>query len=182
MVWLQILHASETVSCVKAFLFHTLVFVQMFLLDEEVTGQAGFSVSLMGCESESDSFLCRWPQWRVMSNSCLLKSKKEHSRHPRWAGTSTDPGCIKTFYVFVCWVWTSSLTDTVLLSLQGLSFLDLRYHQLLFYLQDLVHLISIKTQGQSIEDSEALFRIVTVRTVRRRVQSADSHLSSWFRI
>lgn len=49
---------------------------------------------------------------------------------------------------------------------QGLSFLDLRYHLLLFYLQDLTHLISIKTEGQKITDSEALNRIVTVRTVR----------------
>lgn len=49
---------------------------------------------------------------------------------------------------------------------QGLSFLDLRYHLLLFYLQDLTHLISVKTEGQKIKDSEALNRIVTVRTVR----------------
>lgn len=48
---------------------------------------------------------------------------------------------------------------------QGLSFLDLRYHLLLFYLQDLTHLISIKAEGQKIKDSDALNRIVTVRTV-----------------
>lgn len=49
---------------------------------------------------------------------------------------------------------------------QGLSFLDLRYHLLLFYLQDLTHLISIKTEGGRILESEALSRVVGVRTVR----------------
>lgn len=53
----------------------------------------------------------------------------------------------------------------LLLSTQGLSFLDLRYHLLLFYLQDLTHLISIKTEGGKFTHSEALNRIVTVRTV-----------------
>lgn len=52
------------------------------------------------------------------------------------------------------------------LSLQGLSFLDLRYHLLLFYLQDLTHLINIKTEGGKIKDSEALNRVITIRTVR----------------
>lgn len=49
---------------------------------------------------------------------------------------------------------------------QGLSFLDLRYHLLLFYLQDLTHLISIKTEGGRIGESEALSRVVECRTVR----------------
>lgn len=49
---------------------------------------------------------------------------------------------------------------------QGLSFLDLRYHLLLFYLQDLTHLISIKTEGGRIGESEALSRVLGVRTVR----------------
>lgn len=49
---------------------------------------------------------------------------------------------------------------------QGLSFLDLRYHLLLFYLQDLTHLISIKSEGGRISESEALSRVVAVRTVR----------------
>lgn len=49
---------------------------------------------------------------------------------------------------------------------QGLSFLDLRYHLLLFYLQDLTHMISIKTEGGQIKESEALNRVVTIRTVR----------------
>lgn len=49
---------------------------------------------------------------------------------------------------------------------QGLSFLDLRYHLLLFYMQDLTHLISIKTEGGRIRESEALSRVVGVRTVR----------------
>lgn len=49
---------------------------------------------------------------------------------------------------------------------QGLSFLDLRYHLLLFYLQDLTHLISIKAEGGRIGESEALSRVLGVRTVR----------------
>ena len=49
---------------------------------------------------------------------------------------------------------------------QGLSFLDLRYHLLLFYLQDLTHLISVKTEGGKIKESGALDRLVTIRTVR----------------
>lgn len=67
---------------------------------------------------------------------------------------------------------------------QGLSFLDLRYHLLLFYLQDLTHLISIKAEGQKIKGSEALTRIVAVRTVRRgrrsrRPEAAVRHRASF---
>lgn len=49
---------------------------------------------------------------------------------------------------------------------QGLSFLDLRYHLLLFYLQDVTQLMSIKTEGQSLKDNDAIHRLVTIRTVR----------------
>jgi U3 small nucleolar ribonucleoprotein protein LCP5 len=49
---------------------------------------------------------------------------------------------------------------------QGLSFLDLRYQLLLFYLQDLTHLISLKTEGAKIKESQAIERVMTVRTVR----------------
>ncbi|XP_037311174.1 neuroguidin [Pungitius pungitius] len=59
---------------------------------------------------------------------------------------------------------------------QGLSFLDLRYHLLLFYLQDLTHLISIKTEGGRIKDSEALNRLVTVRTVLEKMRPLDHKL------
>uniref|UniRef100_H2SVH0 Neuroguidin, EIF4E binding protein n=2 Tax=Takifugu rubripes TaxID=31033 RepID=H2SVH0_TAKRU len=59
---------------------------------------------------------------------------------------------------------------------QGLSFLDLRYHLLLFYLQDLTHLICIKTDGQQIKDSQALNRIVTVRTVLEKMRPIDHKL------
>ncbi|KAG7216771.1 hypothetical protein INR49_021169 [Caranx melampygus] len=59
---------------------------------------------------------------------------------------------------------------------KGLSFLDLRYHLLLFYLQDLTHLISIKTEGGSIKDSEALMRVVTVRTVLEKMRPLDHKL------
>ncbi|XP_041669549.1 neuroguidin [Cheilinus undulatus] len=59
---------------------------------------------------------------------------------------------------------------------KGLSFLDLRYHLLLFYLQDLTHLISIKTDGGKIKDSEALNRLVTVRTVLEKMRPLDHKL------
>ncbi|XP_077951792.1 neuroguidin isoform X1 [Gasterosteus aculeatus] len=59
---------------------------------------------------------------------------------------------------------------------QGLSFLDLRYHLLLFYLQDLTHLISIKTQGGKIKDSDALNRLVTIRTVLEKMRPLDHKL------
>ncbi|KAM6900390.1 neuroguidin [Xenentodon cancila] len=59
---------------------------------------------------------------------------------------------------------------------KGLSFLDLRYHLLLFYLQDLAHLIAIKTEGGKIKDSDALNRIVKVRTVIEKMRPLDHKL------
>ncbi|XP_068438088.1 neuroguidin [Clinocottus analis] len=59
---------------------------------------------------------------------------------------------------------------------EGLSFLDLRYHLLLFYLQDLTHLISIKTEGGKIKDSDALNRLVTIRTVLEKMRPLDHKL------
>ncbi|AWP20859.1 putative neuroguidin [Scophthalmus maximus] len=59
---------------------------------------------------------------------------------------------------------------------KGLSFLDLRYHLLLFYLQDLTHLISIKSEGGKIKDSEALDRVVTIRTVLEKMRPLDHKL------
>ncbi|XP_077592202.1 neuroguidin [Stigmatopora nigra] len=59
---------------------------------------------------------------------------------------------------------------------KGLSFLDLRYHLLLFYLQDLSHLITIKTEGGAIKESEALIRIVTVRTILEKMRPLDFKL------
>ncbi|KAM4534275.1 neuroguidin [Odontesthes bonariensis] len=59
---------------------------------------------------------------------------------------------------------------------EGLSFLDLRYHLLLFYLQDLTHLISIKTEGGKIKDSEALNRLVTIRTLLEKMRPLDHKL------
>ncbi|KAM7390696.1 hypothetical protein PAMA_008740 [Pampus argenteus] len=59
---------------------------------------------------------------------------------------------------------------------KGLSFLDLRYHLLLFYLQDLTHLIGIKTEGGKIRDSEALNRVVTIRTVLEKMRPLDHKL------
>ncbi|XP_017287810.2 neuroguidin [Kryptolebias marmoratus] len=59
---------------------------------------------------------------------------------------------------------------------KGLSFLDLRYHLLLFYLQDLTHLISIKTRGGRIRESAALTRVVTVRTILEKMRPLDHKL------
>ncbi|XP_029313659.1 neuroguidin [Cottoperca gobio] len=58
----------------------------------------------------------------------------------------------------------------------GLSFLDLRYHLLLFYLQDLTHLISVKTEGGKIKDSDALTRLLTIRTVLEKMRPLDHKL------
>ncbi|XP_040910297.1 neuroguidin [Toxotes jaculatrix] len=59
---------------------------------------------------------------------------------------------------------------------QGLSFLELRYHLLLFYLQDLSHLISVKGEGGKMKESEALDRVVTVRTVLEKMRPLDHKL------
>ncbi|KPP61158.1 hypothetical protein Z043_120776 [Scleropages formosus] len=64
----------------------------------------------------------------------------------------------------------SSLTQ------QGLSFLDLRYQLLLFYLQDVTHLISLKAEGSSIKDSGALHRLVAVRTVLEKMRPLDQKM------
>ncbi|XP_077411210.1 neuroguidin [Vanacampus margaritifer] len=70
----------------------------------------------------------------------------------------------------------TKVKDGVFKTTKGLSFLDLRYHLLLFYLQDLTHLISIKTEGGKIKESEALTRIVTVRTVLEKMRPLDHKL------
>ncbi|KAB5533152.1 hypothetical protein PHYPO_G00128510 [Pangasianodon hypophthalmus] len=59
---------------------------------------------------------------------------------------------------------------------KGLSFLDLRYHLLLFYLQDVAHLISIKADGQSLKDNGAIHRLVTIRTVLEKMRPLDQKL------
>lgn len=70
----------------------------------------------------------------------------------------------------------NQLKDGTYKTAKGLSFLDLRYHLLLFYLQDLTHLINIKTEGSQIKHSEALERIVTVRTVLEKMRPLDHKL------
>ncbi|KAJ8278778.1 hypothetical protein COCON_G00058440 [Conger conger] len=59
---------------------------------------------------------------------------------------------------------------------KGLSFLDLRYQLLLFYLQDLTHLISIKSEGKSLKENCALYRLVTVRTILEKMRPLDQKL------
>ncbi|XP_072234267.1 neuroguidin [Leuresthes tenuis] len=70
----------------------------------------------------------------------------------------------------------SKVKDGAFKTSNGLSFLDLRYHLLLFYLQDLTHLISIKTEGGKIKDSEALNRAVTIRTLLEKMRPLDHKL------
>ncbi|KAM6976869.1 neuroguidin [Aplochiton taeniatus] len=59
---------------------------------------------------------------------------------------------------------------------KGLSFLDLRYQLLLFYLQDVTHLITIKSEGGSLKDNEAIQRLVTLRTVLEKMRPLDQKL------
>ncbi|KAJ8374884.1 hypothetical protein SKAU_G00054640 [Synaphobranchus kaupii] len=59
---------------------------------------------------------------------------------------------------------------------KGLSFLDLRYQLLLFYLQDITHLISVKSEGGSLKENGALQRLVTVRTVLEKMRPLDQKL------
>ncbi|XP_016432124.1 neuroguidin-like [Sinocyclocheilus rhinocerous] len=59
---------------------------------------------------------------------------------------------------------------------KGLSFLDLRYHLLLFYLHDITHLISLKTGGESLKDNSAIHRLVTIRTVLEKMRPLDQKL------
>ncbi|XP_070784332.1 neuroguidin [Enoplosus armatus] len=70
----------------------------------------------------------------------------------------------------------TQVKDGAFTTSKGLSFLDLRYHLLLFYLQDLTHLIGIKTDGGKIKDSEALNRVVTIRTVLEKMRPLDHKL------
>uniref|UniRef100_A0A3B5LA96 Neuroguidin, EIF4E binding protein n=1 Tax=Xiphophorus couchianus TaxID=32473 RepID=A0A3B5LA96_9TELE len=71
----------------------------------------------------------------------------------------------------------NNLTEQVRFAIKwGLSFLDLRYNLLLFYLQDLTHLISIKAEGGKMKDSEALSRVVTIRTVLEKMRPLDHKL------
>uniref|UniRef100_A0A3Q4I8W1 Neuroguidin, EIF4E binding protein n=1 Tax=Neolamprologus brichardi TaxID=32507 RepID=A0A3Q4I8W1_NEOBR len=70
----------------------------------------------------------------------------------------------------------TKVKDGALETSKGLSFLDLRYHLLLFYLQDLTHLISIKTEGGKIKDSDALDRVVTIRTILEKMRPLDHKL------
>uniref|UniRef100_A0A3Q2VYY7 Neuroguidin, EIF4E binding protein n=1 Tax=Haplochromis burtoni TaxID=8153 RepID=A0A3Q2VYY7_HAPBU len=70
----------------------------------------------------------------------------------------------------------TKVKDGALETSKGLSFLDLRYHLLLFYLQDLTHLISIKMEGGKIKDSDALDRVVTIRTILEKMRPLDHKL------
>ncbi|CAL8400343.1 neuroguidin [Gadus morhua] len=68
------------------------------------------------------------------------------------------------------------IKDGVFQTAKGLSFLDLRYQLLLFYLQDLTHLISLKTEGAKIKESQAIERVMAVRTVLEKMRPLDHKL------
>ncbi|KAM4543440.1 neuroguidin isoform 1-T1 [Fundulus diaphanus] len=70
----------------------------------------------------------------------------------------------------------TKVKDGVFKTSKGLSFLDLRYNLLLFYLQDLTHLIGIKTEGGKIKDSSALSRVVAIRTILEKMRPLDHKL------
>ncbi|XP_066542841.1 neuroguidin [Hoplias malabaricus] len=59
---------------------------------------------------------------------------------------------------------------------KGLSFLDVKYHLLLFYLQDLAHLLATKTEGRTFKDSDAIQRLVTIRTILEKMRPLDQKL------
>ncbi|XP_042561029.1 neuroguidin [Clupea harengus] len=59
---------------------------------------------------------------------------------------------------------------------KGLSYLDLKYELLLFYLQDVTHLISAKSEGKSLKDNDAIHRLVTIRTIVEKMRPLDQKL------
>ncbi|KAL8177195.1 UNVERIFIED_CONTAM: hypothetical protein K2H54_043198 [Gekko kuhli] len=59
---------------------------------------------------------------------------------------------------------------------KGLSFLELKDHLLLLYLQDLSHLILEKTAGHSVAGHPALLRLVETRTVLEKMRPIDQKL------
>ncbi|XP_077171177.1 neuroguidin [Paroedura picta] len=59
---------------------------------------------------------------------------------------------------------------------KGLSFLELKDHLLLLYLQDVSHLILEKTAGRSMAGHPALLRLVETRTVLEKMRPIDQKL------
>ncbi|XP_044276921.1 neuroguidin [Varanus komodoensis] len=59
---------------------------------------------------------------------------------------------------------------------KGLSFLEVKNHLLLFYLQDLAHLVLEKTLGHSVAEHPARLRLVETRTVLEKMRPIDQKL------
>ncbi|XP_017947379.1 neuroguidin isoform X1 [Xenopus tropicalis] len=59
---------------------------------------------------------------------------------------------------------------------KGLSFLELKDQLLLFYLQDLTHLMLEKTNGKSIKGNPGILRLVELRTVLEKMRPIDQKL------
>jgi len=59
---------------------------------------------------------------------------------------------------------------------KGISFLDVKNHQMLSYLINLTHLILQKTAGKSIENSIDIERLVEIRTVLEKMKPTEQKL------
>ncbi|XP_026538868.1 neuroguidin [Notechis scutatus] len=59
---------------------------------------------------------------------------------------------------------------------KGLSFLDVKDHLLLLYIQDLSHLMLEKTLGRSVANHPALLRLVETRTVLEKMRPIEQKL------
>ncbi|KAM3821808.1 neuroguidin [Vipera latastei] len=59
---------------------------------------------------------------------------------------------------------------------KGLSFLEVKDHLLLLYLQDLSHLMLEKTSGRSVANHPALLRLVETRTVLEKMRPIEQKL------
>lgn len=59
---------------------------------------------------------------------------------------------------------------------KGVSFLEMKFHLLLSYLINLVHYMLLKTQGNPIENSPTIDRMVELRTVMEKIRPIDQKL------
>lgn len=60
--------------------------------------------------------------------------------------------------------------------MQGISFLEVKYHQLLTYLINLTYVMCIKSKGTSINRDPAIDRLVEIRTVLERMKPIEHKL------
>ncbi|XP_068098354.1 neuroguidin isoform X2 [Hyperolius riggenbachi] len=59
---------------------------------------------------------------------------------------------------------------------KGLSFLELKDHLMLMYMQDLTYLIMEKTHGRSLKENTAIMRLVELRTVLEKMRPVEQKL------